>query len=77
MRRVVVTGMGAITPIGLSVDEFWNSVKENTVGNLFNPMPVRSPDGSTVSIFQLYIIKRNSQGLNGKTSKLSHIIMQG
>ena len=23
-RRVVVTGMGAITPIGLSVDEFWN-----------------------------------------------------
>ena len=24
--------MGAITPIGLSVDEFWNSVKENTVG---------------------------------------------
>ena len=75
MRRVVVTGMGAITPIGLSVDEFWNSVKENTVGNLFNSMPVRSPDGSTVSIFQLYIIKRNSQGLNGKTSKLSHIII--
>ena len=32
MRRVVVTGMGAITPIGLSVDEFWNSVKENTDG---------------------------------------------
>lgn len=32
MRRVVVTGMGAITPIGLNVDEFWNSVKENKVG---------------------------------------------
>lgn len=32
MRRVVVTGMGAITPIGLSVDEFWASVKKNTVG---------------------------------------------
>ncbi len=27
-RRVVVTGMGAITPIGLSVEEFWQSVKE-------------------------------------------------
>ena len=27
-RRVVVTGMGAITPIGNSVEEFWNSVKE-------------------------------------------------
>jgi 3-oxoacyl-[acyl-carrier-protein] synthase II len=32
MRRVVVTGMGAITPIGLSVDEFWKSVKEEKVG---------------------------------------------
>ena len=27
-RRVVVTGMGAITPIGLSVEEFWQSIKE-------------------------------------------------
>ena len=32
MRRVVVTGMGAVTPIGLNVDEFWNSVKESKVG---------------------------------------------
>lgn len=32
MRRVVVTGMGAITPIGLNVEEFWNSVKESKVG---------------------------------------------
>lgn len=31
-RRVVVTGMGAVTPIGLSVDEFWNSVKEQKLG---------------------------------------------
>ena len=27
-RRVVVTGMGAITPIGNSVEEFWNGLKE-------------------------------------------------
>ena len=27
-RRVVVTGLGAITPIGNSVDSFWNSLKE-------------------------------------------------
>ena len=32
MRRVVVTGMGAITPIGLNVEEFWNGVKESKVG---------------------------------------------
>ncbi|MCM1156973.1 MAG: beta-ketoacyl-ACP synthase II [Bacteroidales bacterium] len=32
MRRVVVTGMGAITPIGLSVEEFWDGVKNSRVG---------------------------------------------
>lgn len=32
MKRVVVTGMGAITPIGLNVDEFWNSIKEGKHG---------------------------------------------
>lgn len=32
MRRVVVTGMGAITPIGLNVEEFWNGVKEGKIG---------------------------------------------
>lgn len=31
-RRVVVTGMGAITPIGLSVEEFWEGVKEKKTG---------------------------------------------
>ena len=32
MKRVVVTGMGAITPIGNSVEEFWNSVKAQKIG---------------------------------------------
>ena len=31
-RRVVVTGMGAITPIGLSVSEFWDAVKQKKLG---------------------------------------------
>ena len=31
-RRVVVTGIGAITPIGNNVDEFWNSIKEGKCG---------------------------------------------
>lgn len=30
--RVVVTGMGAITPIGLNVDDFFNAVQQNQVG---------------------------------------------
>ena len=28
MRRVVITGMGAITPLGNSVEAFWNGIKE-------------------------------------------------
>lgn len=31
-RRVVVTGMGVITPIGLNVEEFWAGVKEGRTG---------------------------------------------
>lgn len=31
-RRVVVTGMGAITPIGNSVEEFWAGIKAGKVG---------------------------------------------
>lgn len=31
-KRVVVTGMGAVTPIGNSVEEFWNGLKEKKVG---------------------------------------------
>lgn len=31
-RRVVVTGLGAITPIGNDVDSFWNALKEKKVG---------------------------------------------
>ncbi|WP_024614537.1 beta-ketoacyl-ACP synthase II [Clostridium sp. Ade.TY] len=31
-RRVVVTGMGAITPIGNNVNEFWNNAKSGKLG---------------------------------------------
>lgn len=31
-RRVVITGMGAITPTGLNVNEFWKSCKEGICG---------------------------------------------
>ena len=32
MKRVVVTGLGAVTPIGIGVDNFWNGIKEGKVG---------------------------------------------
>ena len=32
MRRVVVTGLGAVTPIGNSVAEFWSGIKQEKIG---------------------------------------------
>lgn len=32
MRRVVVTGMGAITPIGLNIEEYWDGLKNGKLG---------------------------------------------
>ena len=31
-RRVVITGMGAVTPLGNDVDTFWSNIKEGKVG---------------------------------------------
>ena len=32
MRRVVVTGMGTVNPIGLNVDEYWEGLKAGKTG---------------------------------------------
>ena len=32
MRRVVVTGLGAITPIGLDAETYWNNLKQGVIG---------------------------------------------
>ena len=31
-KRVVITGMGAITPIGNNIDEMWKSIEEGKCG---------------------------------------------
>lgn len=36
MKRVVVTGMGAITPIGVGVENYWEGLKEGKIG--FGPV---------------------------------------
>lgn len=43
-RRVVVTGLGALTPIGLSVEDFWNQMMEGKSG----AAPIQSFDTSKV-----------------------------
>ena len=37
-KRVVITGIGAITPVGNTVDEYWDSLKEGKHG--FGPITV-------------------------------------
>ena len=32
MRRVVITGLGCVSPIGNSVEETWNGIKNNKCG---------------------------------------------
>ena len=29
MKRVVITGMGTVNPLGNNVEQFWNGIKEN------------------------------------------------
>lgn len=31
-RRVVITGIGAVTPVGNNADSFWCSIKEGKCG---------------------------------------------
>ena len=40
-RRVVVTGMGAVTPLGDSVDEYWKSLVKGKSG--IGPMTLADP----------------------------------
>ena len=34
-RRVVITGIGAVTPLGTGVKKFWDGIKENKLGISF------------------------------------------
>ena len=37
-RRVVITGMGAVTPLGTGVEKFWEGIKANKLGISFIDM---------------------------------------
>lgn len=32
MKKIVITGMGAVTPIGIGVDEYWKNLLDGKSG---------------------------------------------
>ena len=54
-RRVVVTGMGAVTPIGIGVENFWNGIKNNQVGiqiiDRFDPTEFKAKVAAQINDF--------------------------
>src|SRR5574344_2073055 len=55
-RRVVITGMGAVTPVGNSIDEMWTSIKagKSGVANItpFDPSVVNVKYAAEVKNFE-------------------------
>ena len=44
-QRVVITGVGAITPIGIGAEESWQNALKGVSG--FGPFTLLSPEGHT------------------------------
>lgn len=69
-RRVVVTGLGAISPIGNNVNEFWNGIKEGKCGiddiTLFDTTDFKVKLAGEVKNFNLedYLDKKSSKRLD-------------
>jgi 3-oxoacyl-[acyl-carrier-protein] synthase II len=55
-RRVVITGMGLLTPVGLSVEEYWHALCSGSSGvrrlTLFDPSSLPSQIGAEVPNFE-------------------------
>ena len=68
-RRVVVTGVGAVTPIGIGKENFWNALKsgKNGVGKIsyFDPSPFDTQIAAEVKDFDpsIYLDKKEARRL--------------
>ncbi len=70
LRRTVVTGMGVITPVGNSVDEFWENLKNGKPGvdriGRFDPAPFASQIAGEIKGFDpsQYIDKKECRRMD-------------
>ena len=56
MNRVVITGMGAITPLGNDVNSFWEGLKEGKNGIA----PITKFDKKTSMLQNTWIVKKQN-----------------
>ena len=67
-RRVVVTGMGALTPIGNSINEFWQNLVDGKSGadkiTLFDADKFKTKFACEVKVFRprIILIEKKPEG---------------
>ena len=72
--RVVITGMGAITPLGLTPDEFWQNLLAGKSGiapvTLFDPTPYKTRIAAQVQDFdpRRYLDSKDARRLGRATA---------
>lgn len=68
-RRVVITGMGAITPYGIGVDNFWDSIKNGVSGITFVEPPRIDAESQTTHIYGVVPEYDETQYMDVKEAK--------
>ncbi|WP_208558781.1 beta-ketoacyl-ACP synthase II [Marinilactibacillus kalidii] len=74
MRRVVITGLGAVTPLGNNVNEFWDGLKtgKNGIG------PLTKFDGTPINVHVAGEVKdfKAKERMDGKLAKRMDVFSQ-
>ncbi|MCL2839007.1 MAG: beta-ketoacyl-ACP synthase II [Oscillospiraceae bacterium] len=70
MRRIVVTGVGMVTPVGIGKEEFWTNIKSGKCGidrlTRFDPEPFTTKVAAEVKDFEVekYIDKKEAKRMD-------------
>ncbi len=68
-RRVVITGIGAITPFGVGVDKLWNAVKNGVSGISYVNPPRIDAEKQTTHIYGIVPEYNEEEYMDSKESK--------